>query len=416
MDKFLTTPPGWKKKKLSELGRIVTGSTPKTEEEKNWLGTLPFVSPTDINRTKYIYSTKRYVNKSVINDNRIIPKDSVMYTSIASIGKIAISSMECTTNQQINSILPNKGYNPNFLYYSLLYKSDYIKTLAGTTAVPIINKSLFSKIELIIPVLKEQQKIAAILSSVDEAIEKTERIIEKTKIVKRGLMQELLTKGIGHTEFKDSPVSQIPKSWNIVKIKDIFNTIDGDRGKNYPGQSDFKENGYCLFLNTKNVTSNGFCFSNIKFINKTKDDELKNGKLIRNDIVMTSRGTLGNIAYYSDEIPFDNVRINSAMLILRSKNNIIHNFWIYLLKGKIISQYIAKYKVGSAQPHITKKSFNNLLIPFPSLEEQEKIADILNNVDEKINKEQSRLDSLNALKKGLMQQLLTGKTRVTIDN
>src|SRR5699024_6714600 len=137
----------------------------------------------------------------------------------------------CTTNQQINTIIPTKEFDYNYLYYSLLYKTNYIKTLSAMTAVPIINKGLFSKIKLTIPPLKEQQKIAAILSSVDEAIEKTEQIIEQTEKVKKGLMQELLTRGIGHTEFKESPVGRIPQKWEVAVFNDVFDRITTKNSK-----------------------------------------------------------------------------------------------------------------------------------------------------------------------------------------
>src|SRR5699024_7640954 len=231
MSDLIKIPQGWSVKEIQELGKVVTGSTPKTSEEENWIGTLPFVSPTDLTDRKYLQSTERQVNKNVINRNRIIPKNSIMYSCIASIGKMSISSEECTTNQQINTIIPTKEFDYNYLYYSLLYKTNYIKTLSAMTAVPIINKGLFSKIKLTIPPLKEQQKIAAILSSVDEAIEKTEQIIEQTEKVKKGLMQELLTRGIGHTEFKESPVGRIPQKWEVAVFNDVFDRITTKNSK-----------------------------------------------------------------------------------------------------------------------------------------------------------------------------------------
>ena len=120
--------------------------------------------------------------------------------------------------------------------------------------------------------------------------------------------------------------------WEQKEIEFLpIDIIDGDRGVNYPKLNEFYENEHCLFLNTGNVTQSGFDFSKCQFINFEKDEKLRKGKLIRNDIVLTTRGTLGNIGYYSDKIPFENVRINSGMVIIRSKNtaDFIPNFIYY---------------------------------------------------------------------------------------
>ncbi len=93
--------------------------------------------------------------------------------------------------------------------------------------------------------------------------------------------------------------------------------IDGDRGKNYPKKTEFADTGYCLFLNTKNVTQTGFSFSELNFIDQERDDLLRKGKLKRGDLVLTTRGTVGNVAYYDETIPFDHIRINSGMVIIR---------------------------------------------------------------------------------------------------
>ncbi|OZM58360.1 hypothetical protein CIB95_01965 [Lottiidibacillus patelloidae] len=220
---------------------------------------------------------------------------------------------------------------------------------------------------------------------------------------------------IGQTS-KNNVLIDVPEKWEVVKIEDIFKAIDGDRGKNYPNEKDFLSNGYCLFLDTKNVTKTGFSFKTKKFISEEKENTLRNGKLERNDIVMTSRGTIGNISFFDETVPFENIRINSAMLILRAKvDDIIYKYWMQLLRGKVIEEFIRRAKVGSAQPHITKKSLNSLKVAIPSRkEEQTKIAAILSSVDNAIEKTEAIIEQTEKVKKGLMQQLLTkgiGHTR-----
>lgn len=209
-------------------------------------------------------------------------------------------------------------------------------------------------------------------------------------------------------KYKITELGEIPEEWTIFELQDIFHTIDGDRGKNYPNEKDFNKSGHCLFLDTKNVTKNGFNFDSKKYITKEKDELLRSGKLEVNDLVLTSRGTIGNIAWFEEKIPFKNLRINSAMLILRAKRkDLIYEFWYQLLKDKVVQDFIKKAKVGSAQPHITKKDLNKFKIAVPTIIEQQKIAEILSTVDEQIENTEQLIEKTKELKKGLMQRLLT---------
>ena len=157
--------------------------------------------------------------------------------------------------------------------------------------------------------------------------------------------------------------------------------IDGDRGKNYPKQDEFSDTGYCLFLNAKNVTSTGFSFENRMFITKEKDNVLHNGKLERGDVVLTTRGTLGNLAFYDDSVPFENVRINSGMVILRMNKSVMtevffmEQFKLQLqsIKGKIAS--------GSAQPQLPISTMNKIRILLAPMALQEQFAAFVEQTD-----------------------------------
>ena len=157
--------------------------------------------------------------------------------------------------------------------------------------------------------------------------------------------------------------------------------IDGDRGKNYPKQDEFSDAGYCLFLNAKNVTATGFSFENRMFITKEKDNALHNGKLERGDVVLTTRGTLGNLAFYDDSVPFENVRINSGMVILRMKKSVMtevffmEQFKLQLqsIKGKIAS--------GSAQPQLPISTMNKIRILLAPMALQEQFAAFVEQTD-----------------------------------
>lgn len=172
------------------------------------------------------------------------------------------------------------------------------------------------------------------------------------------------------------------------KLEELSNTeievIDGDRGKNYPHQSEFQNIGFCLFLSAKNVTKTGFVFGETQYISKEKDKLLNNGKLNRGDIVITTRGTVGNVALYSDKVPYDNMRINSGMLIVRCSKSISNQYLYHALKSEWFQRQIMSVQSGSAQPQLPKSHFLKMRIPLPTLTIQQRIASVLQTFDEKI--------------------------------
>ncbi len=189
-------PEEWNISTLKEAGKVVTGKTPSTKNTLLWNGDIPFVTPTDINNMKLQEKTERRVTERGLKQSKEITAGSLMVTCIASIGKNAISTERCCTNQQINSIILNNNFDVNYLYYTIEYIKPNLETLAGKTAVPILNKTNFEQVRIPRPSKAEQQKIAEILSDADKEIEFLERKRDKYKLLKAGMMQKLLTGGI----------------------------------------------------------------------------------------------------------------------------------------------------------------------------------------------------------------------------
>lgn len=168
--------------------------------------------------------------------------------------------------------------------------------------------------------------------------------------------------------------------------------IDGDRGENYPKKEEFSNSGYCLFLSTANVTKSGFDFKQCNFISIDKDNALRKGKLVRGDVVLTTRGTIGNSAFYSDQISFDNIRINSGMVIFRVNQEKLLPYYLYLfLNSKDFLSQSESLQSGAAQPQLPIKDIRKLEINIPDLETQKKIASILSNYDDLIQTNQQRI-------------------------
>lgn len=161
--------------------------------------------------------------------------------------------------------------------------------------------------------------------------------------------------------------------------------IDGDRGDNYPNKSEFYSNGYCLFLNTGNVTKNGFDFKNLDFIDEEKDKKLKKGKVQVGDIVLTTRGTVGNNAFVSEEIPYKHIRINSGMVILRVDPEKYDPYFIWVfLRSHLFQKQCLSQGSGSAQPQLPISALKNISFPNFKIEDQKSIAETIRLLDKKI--------------------------------
>lgn len=198
------------------------------------------------------------------------------------------------------------------------------------------------------------------------------------------------------------------EAWKSFSLDEISDVLDGDRGHNYPNGEDLKEQGHTLFLSASNVTKNGFKFDVRQYITQEKSESLGNGKLIVDDIILTSRGSIGHIAWYNEditkEIPF--ARINSGMLILRVKNSLAPSVISQYLKSPKGKKKIEVISFGSAQPQLTKASISKFSVSIPSdRSEQTKIGKTFQKLDSLINQHQQKHDKLSNLKKAMLEKM-----------
>ena len=184
--------PGWEEKTIGDLGAVITGSTPSTVKREYYGGGIPFVSPADISELRFVYTTKTTLTELGFEETRQIRANSVLFVCIGStIGKVAQNARDCATNQQINAVVPDADHDDAFVYYALVKNADRVARLAGKQAVPIVNKSLFSSVQLPAPKRNEQQRIASCLSSLDDLVAAQSDQLEALKSHKKGLMQQL---------------------------------------------------------------------------------------------------------------------------------------------------------------------------------------------------------------------------------
>lgn len=267
------------------------------------------------------------------------------------------------------------------------------KQRAHGSTIKTITKEQLSNFTIPFPELPEQTKIAEILSTVDEKIENIAAQIEQTQQLKKGLMQRLLTKGIGHTKFKDSPLGEIPESWEVVKIEDI--TVNYD-SKRIPIKSDerIKLKKIFPYYGAQGIIDHidEYIFEG-KFLLVAEDGE--NVKSRKNDIAFIANGKFW---------------VNNHAHILQTVNGNDIDFLMYYLNYVDIKEYVT----GMAQPKLNKSALNKIRIPLPYKKEQNEIANALLAIDEKLNISENKKSAYEQLKKGLMQKLLTGRMRVKV--
>lgn len=238
----------------------------------------------------------------------------------------------------------------------------------------------FCDMKLPIPSIEKQREILKEYNTILDRIKLNENIIEKLEdtvesIYKQWFVEfefpDLENKAYksndGELQYNYEIDKYIPIDFNVGNLESLVFIIDGDRGKNYPSKEEMYDEGFCLFLNAGNVTNKGFKFTDKSFISEEKDNLLRKGKLDRNDVVVTSRGTVGNVGYYSDIVPFENIRINSGMVILRAEKYKEYGIFTYmLLRSKYMKNTIESYLSGSAQPQLPIKDLVKIPIIIPS--------------------------------------------------
>ena len=183
----------WEVESVQDIGQVVTGGTPKTDVREYWGDEYPWVTPTDISQYRDLTDTERRLTAKGLEATARLPANTVLVTCIASIGKNAILKVEGGCNQQINAVIPKSGNSPEFLYYLFESNRQYLMANAGTTATSIISKSTFEGLKFPLPDPSEQRAIASVLFDMDGEIEALERRRDKTRLLKQGMMQELLT-------------------------------------------------------------------------------------------------------------------------------------------------------------------------------------------------------------------------------
>ena len=266
-----------------------------------------------------------------------------------------------------NAKIPDTGYNRHFKW--------------------------LKEIQIEYPNQNRQQEIVQTLDRTNAIIESRQRQLRLFDDLIKARFVEMFGDPVHNT-------AKIP----VLPMTEVCEIIDGDRGKNYPTQEEFFDEGYCLFLNAKNVTKHGFDFSDCMFITKEKDAALRKGKLQRGDVVLTTRGTLENLAFYAEVVPFENVRINSGMVILRMNRSLTNETFFIEQFRLQLDDIKATIASGSAQPQLPISTMNKIRLVMPELSRQRQFSRFVIQVEKTKSAVQKALDEAQTLFDSLMQK------------
>ena len=287
----------WLSLTISELGKVITGKTPSSKNPEFFGDIYPFITPTDMEFDHIRIKTERFLSEQgrIKQSNLLLPKNSICFTCIgATIGKICMTKSESFTNQQINSLVVDHKKNSPYFIYSLLRTLRYeIISIAGGSAIPIVNKTAFSKISISVPPLPTQQKIAGILSAYDDLIENNTRRIEILEEMARMLYREWFVKfrfpGHEAIQFVESELGLIPEGWEVKKLGDITEITSSKRIY----AEDYISEGIRFYRQKEIIKlhSNEDLNSDILFISNEKFNQIKNkfGVPQENDISGSSQ-------------------------------------------------------------------------------------------------------------------------------
>lgn len=427
-------PEGWSYRCISDFAKTSAGGTPSTQVREYWdNGHIPWMSSGEVHK-KRVFKVDNYITQLGFDNSsaKLFPSKTILM-ALAGQGKtrgtVAISEIELTTNQSIAAIIiKDSNIFPDFVFYNLGNRYEELRGVSGGSGRAGLNLSIIGEQELLLPPLPEQQKIAAILTSVDEVIEKTQAQIDKLKDLKTAMMQELLTNGVGtkqasadaalnnrkgyipHTEFKDSPVGRIPKSWEVMTLGDI--TLESAFGPRF-SSNEYAADGNIGCIRTTDIDENWDINYSTVPLARLNFKDFEKHILVGGDLLVTRSGTCGLVDVYREQsIPM----VAAAFLIRFRLNETVSPFFVrYLMMSTYIQENIQLLASGGVQKNLSGTSLKTLKMPRPSIREQNEIVNIIESVNERIAISNKKLASNIKLKKALMQDLLTGKVRVKVD-
>ncbi|KGP74524.1 restriction endonuclease subunit S [Pontibacillus yanchengensis] len=403
-------PENWKIMKQSDFSTFYNGRAFKQKEFKD--------SGTPIVRIQNLTGKGQTVYTDMtLKDEKYISEGDLIYAWSATFGPYIWKGPKAVYHYHIWKIeCDNSIIDKMFFYYQLHLLSSSSSAHKNGAVFAHLTKGFMENYEVPVPPLKEQEKISQILSSIDQTIKKTEQIIDQTARLKKGIMQRLFTSGVSHDEYRNTTIGEIPKLWDLKNVKNL--AILGPQNGLYKPSSEYGKGTFIVVLNDlyRNERKiNDFLEDKVKITqNELNRYKLKENDLLVNRVSKQIEGVAKVILV--DKIYDDTVYESNMIRIRLETSKILPEFYSYFSFTNAYYKQVAKIAKYSNQASVSQDGIENILVPLPSIGEQYEIVNVLNSLEDKLNIERKKLSQLNLTKKGLMEQLLTGKVRVPLDD
>lgn len=409
------------------ISNQVGGGTPSRQVPAYWNGSIPWASVKDFtNGDSVISSTQESITLQGLHASasNLIPAGTPMICTRMAVGRSAIAPMDVAINQDVKALQPSNGTSRDYLLRLLQFIGPQAEAIAVGSTVKGIRIQEFLSILAPIAPAEEQSYIAEILATIDITIRQTEALIEKLKLVKQGLLHDLLTRGIDANGelrppqsqaphlYKEAPLGWIPCHWECVQLGELADSsVIGPFGSNLVA-SDYRTGGVPVVF-VRDVKAGRFIWKSNVFVSPAKAVTLSVHDVQPGDIIATKMGFPPCIAaVYPDSMP--NGVITADIIRLRFNRDRVRSLWVACsINDNSVVKQVAQITAGVTRPKVTLRDVRNLVIRIPSLGEQDRILERVTSMDQRLEVENMLLDKLHLQKSGLLDDLLTGRVRVT---
>lgn len=399
----------WKPHKLSEIGSVVGGATPSTTVDAYYNGDIPWLTPKDLSdfHERYIERGERNITKSGLNScsAQLLPAGSVLFSSRAPIGYVAIAKNPIATNQGFKSIIPNpEKVDSLFLYYLLKYNKDNIEAMGSGTTFKEVSGATMKNIEVYLPEdLEEQRRIAGILGSLDNKIELNRRINANLEAQAQALFRSWFVdfEPFRDGPFVDSELGKIPQGWKVGTINEIIQILSG-----YAFKSDtFTEAGPYRLITIKNVQDGSLNIDGAAYLSEIPDKMPQHCHLAIGDILLSLTGNVGRVCI----VDRDGLLLNQRVAKLQPKDKRNTFFTYALFRQDSFKQYLIQIAKGTAQLNLSPVETSDTKIVLPNQDILLQFGEIGQPLFDNIVSNYKEIITLSALRDTLLPKLIAGE-------
>lgn len=403
-------PEGWSQAALSAVAELEMGQAPPSAEVNDTGDGLPFIqgnaefgfrSPSPV---KFCPTPRKRANEG-----------DILMSVRAPVGALNIAHRELGIGRGLAAIKAS-AVDRGFLWHALSEGVAKLASRAQGSTFAAVNKRDLAQMSLLVPSLPEQRKIAAILGSVDALIERTQAVIDQVEVVKKGLMQELLTRGLPgrHTRFKQTEIGEIPESWEVVRLGDVA-SVKG--GKRMPKGRPFAEHPTPFpYIRVSDFSDGSVATKDLQFVLPEDQAKIARYTISKEDLYISIAGTLGVVGVVPEELDGAQLTENAAKIVIKQPAALSRLYLREAMGADGMLKQIQKAKgVGGGVPKLALFRIEDLRFGAPTMKEQEDVAEIAVKLRARILRERRLLEGLKALKGALSDTLLSGEVRVQTD-